>query len=215
VSPAGTLLAFFALELALCAVPGPAVLFTVGATLRRGVRGGAAAAAGIVAGNTAYFALSGLGVVALVLASYRAFTLVKYAGAAYLAYLGLRALFGRADAGAGAAAARAERAGETARRTFAAALTTQLANPKAIVFFAAVVPQFVDVRGDVVPQVAALALVSAVAESGTLAVYVALAERLRRSGLSARARAWLERAGGALLVALAARIAREPFVATP
>jgi len=197
----------------LCAIPGPAVLFTVGTTLKRGPRGGLTALAGIVAGNTAYFALSGLGVVALLLASYRAFTFVKYAGAAYLAYLGVRALFARAETPLDAAGG--ARSAEGSHRVFAAALTTQLANPKAIVFFAAVVPQFVVPRGDIAVQVAALAFVSAVAESSVLAGYVALAERVRRSGISARTRRWMERAGGAILIALAARIAREPFVAVP
>ena len=70
-----TLLAFVALELTLCLIPGPAVLLTTSYGLRRGRRAGLAAATGVLTGNTIYFVLSGLGIVALLLASYRVFTL--------------------------------------------------------------------------------------------------------------------------------------------
>ena len=202
--------AFFALELALCLIPGPAVLFTVATTLRRGGGHGCAAIAGIVAGNTTYFVLSGAGVAALLLASYDAFAVVKYGGAAYLAYLGVRALLSKPHAmelaDGSAAVAEADRA-----RAFRGALVTQLANPKAIVFFVAVLPQFIEPRGNVPLQIVALALVSVVAETLVLSGYVALAERIRRSTSAIRARLWVERAGGAILIAIAARIAREPI----
>ncbi len=215
-SSPGTLAAFFALELTLCAIPGPAVLFTTLTTMRRGPSGGFAAVAGIVAGNTTYFVLSGVGVAALLLASYRAFAVVKVAGAAYLAYLGLRALFAREDGQAVASprSASAERVGERGR-VFAGALATQLANPKAIVFFVAIVPQFVDPRGTLPLQIAALALLSMVAETLVLCCYVAVAARVRRAGVAARARLWIERAGGAILLAIAAAVASEPFVSAP
>jgi threonine/homoserine/homoserine lactone efflux protein len=219
VSSPGTLAAFFALELTLCAIPGPAVLFTTLTTMRRGVAGGLAAVAGIVAGNTAYFVLSGVGVAALLLASYRAFAVVKVAGALYLASLGLRALFARGDgddghAGAPSRSASTERTGDRGRAFFGA-LATQLANPKAIVFFVAIVPQFVDPRGTLPVQIAAFALLSMAAETLVLCCYVALAARVRRSDGAARARIWIERAGGAILLASAAAVAREPFVPAP
>jgi threonine/homoserine/homoserine lactone efflux protein len=223
------LLAFFALELTLCLIPGPAVLFTVATTLRRGGRHGCAAIAGIVAGNTTYFVLSGAGVAALLLASYDAFAVVKYGGAAYLAYLGVRALCAEVGAARSPDEPRARTRGLTKAhaleladgsaavanadrvRAFRGALVTQLANPKAIVFFVAILPQFIDPRGNVPLQIASLALVSAVAETLVLSGYVALAERIRRSTPAVRARLWVERAGGAILIAIAARLAREPI----
>src|ERR1700688_2670567 len=89
----GTLAAFVLLELTLCLIPGPAVLLTLSYALRRGTRGGLAAASGILAGNSLYFVLSGLRDVALLLASAQVFTILKWAGALYLAFLGLRAVF--------------------------------------------------------------------------------------------------------------------------
>ncbi|MGP6159344.1 MAG: LysE family translocator [Vulcanimicrobiaceae bacterium] len=86
------------LELTLCLIPGPTVLLTLTRALRRGVRGGLATAAGILAGNAVHLVLSGAGVVALLLVSYRAFGVVKWCGAGHLAFLGVRAMLARSAA---------------------------------------------------------------------------------------------------------------------
>jgi len=207
----GTLVAFVLLELTLCLIPGPAVLLTISQALRRGVRGGLSAACGILAGNALYFVLSGLGVVALVLASYRVFTLVKWAGVLYLAYLGLRALFARK----GVAPSEAVLGGGGRRRALLAGFITQVSNPKAIVFFAAILPQFVDPRAPLVPQIAILTAASILVELMVLSGYTFAASFLRRTPVAERASLWIERAGGAVLIGIAAWIAREPLVATP
>jgi len=229
-----TLLTFAVLEFTLCLIPGPAVMLTVSTALRRGAARGAAAMAGIIAGNTLYFALSALGVIALVLASYRVFTVVKWAGAAYLAFLGVRALLARgsgpsdvdasgdrgpkqttvASGPRGIALAGGPSATALARGTaFATGFVTQVANPKAIVFFVAVLPQFLDPRANLAEQLIVLAAISQAAECAVLSGYIVAAAALRRSGAATRAAVWIERAGGAVLLAIAARIAREPLVA--
>lgn len=207
------LAAFVMLELTLCLIPGPAVLLTVSTSLRRGFRGGALAASGILAGNTVYFVLSGLGLIALVMASHSAFTVVKYAGAAYLGYIGLRALLARTPPMPHGEL-------ETHRirssgRAFASGFVTQMANPKAMIFFAAILPQFVDMHGSVPLQIGILTLASVVAELAVLSCYAAAADRLRRTQLASRASLWIERAGGAVLIGIAARLAREPLVSAP
>jgi threonine/homoserine/homoserine lactone efflux protein len=207
----GALVAFVILEFTLCLIPGPAVLLTVTTALRRGAARGMAAAAGIVAGNTLYFGLSALGVVALLLASYQAFTVVKWAGALYLAFLGVRSLLVRkAPPDIGTASAVSDK-----RVAFSSGFVTQVANPKAIVFFAAILPQFVDPRGNVPLQLLILAVASQVIELSVLSGYVVAAARVRRSSLAGRAALWIERLGGAILIAIAVRVAREPLVATP
>jgi len=215
VAHAATLLTFALLELTLCLVPGPAVLLTVSTALRRGSARGAAAMAGIIAGNTLYFALSALGVAAVVLASYRVFAVVKWTGAAYLAFLGVRALLARESPSREAEPVEADvSAGPGSRVTaFASGFFTQVANPKAIVFFAAVLPQFLDPRGNLALQMIVLAAISQFAEFAVLSGYIVAAASLRRSGAATRAAVWIERAGGAVLLAIAARIAREPLVA--
>ena len=215
-----TLAAFVFLELTLCLIPGPAVLLTLSYALRRGTRGGLAAASGILAGNTLYFVLSGLGVIALLLASYRIFTLVKWGGVLYLAFLGLRALLARrgvapepsavvtADPLKPNAAQQAEDG-----RALSAGFFTQVSNPKAIVFFVAILPQFIDVHRPLWPQLGILTGASIAIELGVLTGYTLAADRLRRSHAAERASLWIERAGGLILLGIAARIAREPLVA--
>jgi homoserine/homoserine lactone efflux protein len=203
------LAAFALLEFTLCVIPGPAVLYVVSTALRRGARSGSAGAAGIVAGNTVYFLLSACGVAALLSASYELFAILKWCGVAYLAYLGLRALFARAaDLGL------ADDSPAATNRAFAGALVTQLSNPKAIVFFVAILPQFVDPHRSVWLQVLVLALLSAAIEFSVLSAYTFLAARLRRSDIAARAALSIERAGGAVLLGIAAFLAREPLAAS-
>jgi homoserine/homoserine lactone efflux protein len=202
-----TILAAFALlEFTFCLIPGPAVLYVLSTALRRGARTGIAGAAGIVAGNTVYFLLSACGVAALLSASYELFATLKWCGVAYLAYVGLRALFARAtrlglEDGSPAANGWA----------FSGALVTQLSNPKAIVFFVAILPQFVDLHRSVWLQLLVLAVLSAAIEFTVLSGYTFAAARLRRAGFAARAALSIERAGGAVLLAIAALLAREPL----
>src|SRR5258706_14713473 len=85
---------FSGIEALLCLTPGPAVLFVLSHGLTRGGRASLWANAGILAANTFYFTLSALGLGAVLLASHKAFTLLKYAGAAYLVYLGVRTISG-------------------------------------------------------------------------------------------------------------------------
>lgn len=199
---------FAILEVLLCVIPGPAVLLALATALRRGPRAGFAAVGGVVTGNTIYFVLSGAGVAALLRASYTAFTVLKYAGAAYLAYLGIRALFARE---ADVPDARADARRIDLGRAFRAGVVTQLSNPKALVFFVAVVPQFIDVHAPVAIQIGVLTLVSQAIEFGVLGTYVATAARVRRTSVARRTSLWIERIGGAALLAIAAGIAREPL----
>jgi homoserine/homoserine lactone efflux protein len=209
--PWGTLAAFVLLELTLCLIPGPAVLLTLSYALRRGTRGGLAAAGGILAGNTLYFVLSGLGVMAVVLASYQVFTVLKWVGALYLALLGLRALFARHGV---TPDARSLQPGERGR-AFGSGFVTQVSNPKALVFFVAILPQFIDPRTTIWLQLSILTFASLLVELGVLTGYTLAADRLRRSNAAERASLWIERAGGAILIGIAARIAREPLVGAP
>ena len=197
-----TWIAFVVLETVLCFTPGPAVLFVVSTSLTRGPRAGFGGAWGIVACNTFYFLLSALGVAAVILASARLFTALKWVGAAYLVWLGVRMLVARSVT--------PEVAAEPGARSPYAALVrgfgVQAANPKALAFFVALLPQFLDVRASVPAQVAVLALTSVIIELGVLGFYVWL---VARAGAYAGNRwaAWLTRASGGLLVAAGARLA--------
>jgi len=94
----------------------------------------------------------------------------------------------------------------------ASGFVTQVSNPKAIVFFAAILPQFIDPRRPLLVQLGILTLASIAIELGVLTCYSLAADRLRRSAAAERASLWIERAGGLVLLGIAARIAREPLV---
>src|SRR5262245_24345319 len=137
--PVHTWALFCATETVLCFTPGPAVLLVVSLALTRGARAGLAGSLGILGANALYFILSATGIGAVLLASWQLSVLIKWLGAVYLIWLGLRMLLARSQA---------PLASDDAPRPPMAplrhGLITQGANPKALVFFTALLPQFVD-----------------------------------------------------------------------
>src|SRR5262245_47262826 len=131
-----TWIVFVVTETVLCLTPGPAVLFVVAQGIGRGAGAALAAAAGILAGNAFYFALSATGLGAMLLAAYGLFSAIKWVGAAYLVWLGVSTFRARAVPHEVPAAA----GGRLLGRGF----VVQVANPKALVFFTALLPQFID-----------------------------------------------------------------------
>jgi threonine/homoserine/homoserine lactone efflux protein len=151
-----TLALFSAAALALIVVPGPAVLYIVAQGIDRGRVAGVVSALGISAGGLVHVLAAAVGLSAVIVSSATAFTVVKYAGAAYLVVLGLRRLLSRGEERPTAAAAPQR----TVRRTVWQGVVVNVLNPKTALFFLAFLPQFVDAdRGHVVLQVAVLGLV--------------------------------------------------------
>ena len=198
-----TWLFFCATETVLCFIPGPAVLCVVSAALTRGARQGFHASLGILAANTAYFALSATGLGAVLLASRTVFVAIKWIGAAYLVYLGIRMIFARATAASLLETAELRRT----RGAFWNGFVVQAANPKAIIFFTALLPQFIDPDAAVAAQIGILALSSVVIELGVLSIYVMASHSARRWVRGGRLERVLERVGGGLLIIAGARLA--------
>lgn len=197
-----TWVAFALLETFLCLTPGPAVLFVVGSTLGRGRPGGFAATAGIVAGNTVYFVLSATSLGAILLASYQVFTLVRWLGAAYLIILGLSMLLRRTGQSEAFLAPRAR-----GHRSFAGGAITQLSNPKALLFFTALLPQFIDPHKGLVGQIAILGVTSQVIEVLVMVGYILVASGVAQSAAKTRAAAVFERVAGVFLIGAALKLA--------
>jgi homoserine/homoserine lactone efflux protein len=198
-----TWIAFVILETALCFTPGPAVLYVVSTALGRGPRAALGGALGIVACNTFYFLLSALGVAAVILASQRLFIALEWIGGAYLVWLGLRMLLRRPSP---VDAVAVERPQGSAAAALLRGFGVQAANPKAIAFFVALLPQFIDARVPVSGQVLVLAMTSVLIELGVLSFYTWVAVR---AGALAGKRwtAMLERVAGVFLIAAGARLA--------
>ena len=196
-----TLLLFAAASLALIAVPGPSVLYIVTRSVAQGRRAGLVSMLGIETGALVHVTAAAVGVSALVASSATAFTVLKYAGAAYLVFLGVRKLLERPEAAQDAAR-------RTHRRLFWEGALVNALNPKTATFFLAFLPQFVDPgRGPVVLQVLALGLLFvlvAIASDGLWALVAGTASRRRRSIGSSRA---LARVSGGVYLSLGAAAA--------
>jgi threonine/homoserine/homoserine lactone efflux protein len=163
-----TFVIFAVASAAFLAVPGPSVIYIVSRSLAEGRTAGIVSALGIQAGGLVHVIAATIGVSALLASSATAFSVVKYAGAAYLIYLGVRKLR-EPDHGP-------ERADEPVarKRLFWQGVVVNSLNPKTALFFLAFLPQFVDPdRGAVAPQVIALGvlfLVLAMLSDSTYAV---------------------------------------------
>jgi threonine/homoserine/homoserine lactone efflux protein len=155
VFPDSTSLWLFGLAaLALLVIPGPAVLYIVVQSAEQGRRVGLASVAGVHLGTFVHVAAASVGLSALIVASSLAFSVVKYAGAAYLVYLGVRKLLARDRE------TQVEREQEPLRRAFVRGTIVNALNPKTALFFLAFLPQFVAPdRGGVWSQALVLGLV--------------------------------------------------------
>ncbi|WP_224369635.1 LysE family translocator [Hyalangium versicolor] len=151
---ASTLALFFAAALVLLITPGPSVLYIVARSVDQGRVAGIVSALGIGTATLFHIAAAALGVSALLMSSATVFQAVKYLGAAYLIYLGVRALLARGTPQQVAVPERLE-----LRRIFSQGVLVNLLNPKTALFVFAFLPQFVEPsRGPVAVQIVLLGL---------------------------------------------------------
>ncbi len=170
-------LAFVAASTALLLIPGPTVLLVLSYALSKGRSVAVASATGVALGDLVAMTASLLGLGALVLASATLFTVLKWVGAVYLIWLGIKLL--RSAPSGGVQAIETER-NVTARSVFGHAAAVTALNPKSIAFFIAFVPQFLRPTDPLGPQFAIL-IATFVGLAGLNALaYALLADRLRR-----------------------------------
>jgi threonine/homoserine/homoserine lactone efflux protein len=154
-----TLVAFSLTALVLLLIPGPAVLYIVSQSVEHGRRAGITATLGVHAGTLVHITAAALGLSAILVSSSLAFGAVRLVGAAYLIYIGVRALIGRDGGGNIETAPRDPRPG----RIFRQGILVNVTNPKTALFFFAFLPQFINPHGDAVPeQIVVLGLMFAV-----------------------------------------------------
>ena len=163
--------AFVLASLVLAVTPGPGVAYIVARTLAQGRGAGLASVAGVAAGNLGNVLGASLGLAAVFAVSSAAFTVVKFAGAGYLLWLGVQALRRPSDEATARALSDAPRPARLIRDGFVVALL----NPKTALFFGAFLPQFMDPHAAVAPQAALLGAVFVAIAAVTDTGYVLLA----------------------------------------
>ncbi|MFY9210573.1 MAG: LysE family translocator [Aestuariivita sp.] len=192
-------LAFVAASTALLLIPGPTVMLVLSYALSKGRSVAVACASGVALGDFIAITASLAGLGALVLASATAFTILKWVGAVYLIWLGIKLL--RSAPSSGLETLTAER-DITVRSVFGHACAVTALNPKSIAFFIAFVPQFVQPQAPLIPQFAILiATFVGLAALNALA-YALLADRLRQTIGRPSVITWLTRAGGSTLIGM-------------
>ena len=200
-----TWLLFVMTEAVLSLTPGPAVLYVLSQGLRQGAGKSVWASGGILSANAVYFALSATSLGAIIVASYKIFFLIKWAGAAYLIYLGLRSFLSKSSL---LALPEASLRPATGSRILRDGFFLQGANPKALLFFTAILPQFIDPRQPVALQILILGASSILVEFIILFVYGQLAGRALEAARNPRYEAWTNRLAGSFLIAAGVGLAR-------
>lgn len=193
------LLAFVAASLVLALTPGPAVVYIVARTIAQGRSSGFASVVGVALGNLANAIAAALGLAALFAVSALAFTVVKFAGAAYLVWLGVRLWRSAPAAQAAAPVVRAQ----PLRRVFRDGFVVALLNPKTSLFFAAFLPQFMDSHAGALVQSLALGSVFVGIACCTDLLYVLTASLVApRLGRATRHAVWGHRIAGTSFIGL-------------
>ena len=190
---------YVATVLALMSTPGPSQLLMLTNSGVHGVRRASATAAGDLTANALQMLAAGLGLAALIAASASALTIIKWGGVAYLIWLGARMIL---RAKPDAADTKTHQSRATLRTLWLQGFITSAANPKAVVFFAALFPQFIAAEAAFWPQFLILSATYLILDSLFLSAY-GLSASWIVARFKGKARVWIERIGGSFMIGAA------------
>jgi threonine/homoserine/homoserine lactone efflux protein len=190
-------LAFAAASAVLLAIPGPTILLVISYALGHGRRSAGATVAGVALGDFTAMTASMLGLGALLAASAAIFTVLKWIGAVYLIYLGIK--LWRAPAAAAGDGEKTEAAGEPLRIFLHAYVVTAL-NPKSIIFFVAFLPQFLDTTRPIAGQMVIFEATFLILATINASTYALMASMARSTIRKPRIQSLVNRTGGTLMI---------------
>ena len=194
---------FLMMETMACLSPGPAVLLVMSQGLSRGVLASVWSSCGILTANALYFAVSATGIAAVLLGSKSVFNVITWVGAAYTVLLGVRTLASSGDAVSASSSLPA-----SARKMFRNGFVLQISKPGLLLFFVAVLPQFIIPGRGVADQVLILAATSIFIEFIILGMYGVLAAQVGKLAIGARFVTVANRLSGVMLILAAVALAR-------
>ncbi|CAD7023385.1 LysE family translocator [Pseudorhizobium endolithicum] len=196
--PIETWLAFVAASAVLLAIPGPTILLVISYALGHGRRIASATVAGVALGDFTAMTASMLGLGALLATSAALFTVLKWVGAAYLIYLGIK--LWRAPVSGGGVVAEGEVSSERPFRVFLHTYVVTALNPKSIMFFVAFLPQFLDLARPLFLQMAIFEATFLVLATLNATLYALLASMARSTIRKPRVQRLVNRSGGTLMI---------------
>jgi RhtB (resistance to homoserine/threonine) family protein len=206
----GRFAAWIAVATILIVTPGPDTVLIIRNALRAGSRAASLSAAGVGLGSAVWAAASVLGVAVLLESSDLAFTAFKFAGAAYLIYLGFRSIVGtfRPPAAAAPVSDLTKPMGMSASTAFVQGLLNNLLNPKAGAIFVTVMPQFIQ-PGDSITRLILMVVGYDAIVIAWLCIYAVVVSRAQRGRIGARLQKGIERLTGTVMIGLGVRLAFE------
>ena len=200
-----SILAFIGIAALLTVLPGADMALVAKVTLLEGKRAAFFTSLGICAGLPVHATASALGLSVILATSAEAFTVVKFAGAVYLAYLGIRTIRDSFRAAADQAVAVGRT--QSGRAAFVQGWLSNVLNPKVALFYLTFLPQFISPGDSVLARSLLLAAIHAVLGLAWLPLYAYAIDRI--GAVMRGARRWLERVSGAALISLGVRLALE------
>lgn len=194
---------FLVTTVMLILVPGPAAITVATQGAAHQSQRAFFGVLGVASADVFFFVLSATGIASLILASNLMFSIIKWLGVAYLLYLGTSALFSKS----GAIKLNAEKKVCSRKKLFTQGLVVQLANPKALMYFTALLPQFVDPSKPVLFQMLLMGASCLLADILVYSVFSRLGERIAKQQLKSSVTALINKAAGITLISTGIRMA--------
>jgi len=192
-----TLLLFFITTFVVVLSPGPAVIAVTAESASNGFKRSLWVILGIAVANALFFILSATGIVALILASSLLFSIIKWAGVAYLLYLGVSALFGHS----GALNIKIKNKEKSSSyKVFLKGFILEISNPKALLYFSALLPQFIDISRPIAPQVAILGIITFILDLACYSFYAYLGWKSSNAALKPLMVKLINKTAGSMLI---------------
>jgi len=195
--PLETLLLFLVTTFVVVLSPGPAAIAVTAEAASSGFKRSFLVIVGIATANVVYFVLSATGIAALIIASHTLFMVIKWVGVAYLLYLGFGAIF--SDAGP-ININRSNKKNGAAYKVFLRGFILEISNPKALLYFSALLPQFIDISKPIIPQVTIFCFITLVLDLTCYSLYGYLGFKSISSGIKPVIVKIINRSAGSMLV---------------
>ncbi|HRF45462.1 MAG TPA: LysE family translocator [Candidatus Competibacteraceae bacterium] len=194
---------FLVTTVMLILVPGPAAITIAAQGATHSSKRAFLGILGVASADVFFFALSATGIASLILASNLLFSIIKWFGVAYLLYLGVSALFSKSGViKIGVQSKQCSR-----KKLFSQGLVVQLANPKALMYFSALLPQFIDPAAPIISQMALMGASCLLADILVYSLFSRLGERIAKQELKSWVVTLINRAAGMTLVSTGIRMA--------